>query len=214
MVALGGLWAAGVEEEVQLPGAGVGDGGGLDAEDRADDLGIEDLLRRAVRDEMSIVEHADRVAGPRREVEIVQRDQDRVIGCPHQVEQFELVGDVEMVRRFVEDEHGRVLGEGSGEEHALAFPAGELREVPVGQVAGTDASEGVMCEGDVVVGVATEASAVWDAPEEHEFEDGDLELFAVFLRHDRDASGELSTAERGGGGAVVADCSCRRSIDA
>ena len=63
--------------------------------------------------------------------------------------QLHPAGDVEERRRLVEDEHGRLLGEGAGDEDPLALAVGQLAERSVPQRVDTEAGGGGM--GDVAV---------------------------------------------------------------
>ena len=78
------------------------------------------------------------VGDGRRLVEVVQHDPDRdavhVGQVAHDVEHLDLVAEVEIGRRLVEQEDGRVLGEAAREPHALCLAARERVDRPLRQV--------------------------------------------------------------------------------
>ena len=94
---------------------------------------LEDRPDRALLDEPPGVEHADAVAHPRDDVEVVADEEDRRAELPPQhgdeVEDLRFDRDVEAGRRLVEDEEHRVLGERHRDDHALLHPARQLVRV-------------------------------------------------------------------------------------
>ena len=60
-----------------------------------------------------------------------------------QLEQFELVPDVEVVRGFVEDQQRCVLDERAGHQHPLALAAGQCGERTLRQVLHADPGHGL-----------------------------------------------------------------------
>ena len=46
----------------------------------------------------------------------------------HQIHDLQLVGDIQMIRRFIEDETRCLLRESPRKHHALLLPAGEKRK--------------------------------------------------------------------------------------
>ena len=86
------------------------------------------------------------------EVEVVGRHDDgqAVAGeVGDDQRQLDAPGDVEERRRLVEDEHGRLLGEGAGDEDPLALAVGQLGERPVPQRVDSEAGRRGM--GDALV---------------------------------------------------------------
>ena len=99
---------------------------GVDAEGAAEEGGREDVGGRAVGGEGPAGQHPEAVGEGGGAIEVVERRDD---GSPRgrqrveAVEEVELVADVEVGRRLVEQEEGGVLGEGLGERHPLLLAA-------------------------------------------------------------------------------------------
>src|SRR5699024_4322906 len=98
--------------------------------DLAEDIGGEDVLAGADRADAAPIEQ-DHVVGHRgRMSEIVEDDADgdaMVIGeFAHEVEDLRLVAQVEVIRRFVEQQHTGVLGQAGRQPDTLQLAAGEL----------------------------------------------------------------------------------------
>lgn len=98
---------------------------GADAVDLLDEGGGEHVGGVALGHGAAVAQDEEPVALHRGEVEVVQRDHrgDRQTG--DQVEQVQLVLDVEVVGRLVQQQFARFLGEGAGTLGPLAFAAGE-----------------------------------------------------------------------------------------
>ena len=85
--------------------------------------------------------HGDQVVGVAgREVEVVQHHHDGgaagLVEVGEQVEHLDLVGDVEVRRRLVEQQQVGLLGQGHRDPDPLALAARELVDEPVGEVEG------------------------------------------------------------------------------
>ena len=52
----------------------------------------------------------------------------RQMTLTHQIHDLQLVGDIQMIRRFIQDETRRLLRESTREHHALLLSAGEKRK--------------------------------------------------------------------------------------
>lgn len=91
----------------------------------------EDLQDGTRRHHLALVQHHEVVAEARGQVEVVQDGEGGDAGAADEVEQFEPGADVEVVGEFVQDEQPRALGEGAGQQDALAFAAGQGGVVPV-----------------------------------------------------------------------------------
>ena len=91
-----------------------------------------------MRDEAARLEQGDGVGVGGGQVEAVQRGHDGDTQFPDEFEDVELVADVEVVGGLVEHEQPRLLGQCAGQQHPLAFAAGQLTDppVPVGGQAG------------------------------------------------------------------------------
>ena len=87
-----------------------------DAVHLGQELGVEHLGDGAAAGDPPAVEQHEVVAVRGSEVEVVQDDDDRALETAEQREDLVLVADVEVVRRLVEEEMPRVLGEGASDE--------------------------------------------------------------------------------------------------
>ncbi len=88
----------------------------------------------------AVLHHHDEVAVAGGQVEVVQHHHDGAAALAvepaDQVEHLDLVGEVEVRRGLVEQQHVGVLGQRHRDPGALALTAGQLVERPVAQVAG------------------------------------------------------------------------------
>ena len=105
-----------------------------------------------------------------------------------QVQQVELVLDVEVVGRFVQQQLARLLGEGAGDLRALAFAAG--KRVP--GLAGTVGEPGALQGGAYGLLVRLRrgcpGAAVRDAAEAYDVQDGQLHEGVGMLLDDADGT--------------------------
>ncbi len=96
---------------------------GANAEDPADHILRQHLLRRPRGDDLAFLKHRQPVAEHRRQIEIVQRDDAGDAELRDQRENVELMLDIEMVGRLVEQQFARRLRQRSGNMDALALTA-------------------------------------------------------------------------------------------
>jgi hypothetical protein len=115
--------------------------GGADAIDVRDELFREDFLDRPGGHHLSLVQDHHVIAVHRRQVEVVQCHDAREAQARYQGQEVQLMLDVEVVRRFVEEEFARFLGEGAGDLDPLAFTAGERAPGAVGMAGQPGAGE-------------------------------------------------------------------------
>src|SRR4029079_2498436 len=105
------------------------DHGAGQAEDRLDELAVDDRGWLALRDDLALA-HRDQVRRvAARVVEVVEDGDERPSLLVHlraEVEDLHLVGDVEERRRLVEQQQRRLLRERHSQPDALALAAGEL----------------------------------------------------------------------------------------
>ena len=121
---------------------------GFDAIDVAQHLRPDHLVRGAFVDDRAVAHRHDVVADAGRFIDVVQHHHD---GAPFlavepldEVDDFELVGDVEKGRRFVEQQQRSLLGERHRDPGALPLAAGELIDRAVAQVLHAGQVEGVV----------------------------------------------------------------------
>ena len=103
-----------------------------------DQLRRDDLVRRPLGDDRPVA-HRDEVVGVAAGVvEVVQDEHDRaalaLVEVDEEVEHLDLVGEVEVRRRLVEQHQPGALGERHGDPHPLALAAGQLVDRAAGDV--------------------------------------------------------------------------------
>ena len=90
------------------------------------------------RREATLVEDDRAVGEARGQVEVVEDGEDGEAASRsqplEQLDQRELMRDVEMGRRLVEEEEARLLGESEGDEDALPLPARQLVHPAIGEL--------------------------------------------------------------------------------
>ena len=93
----------------------------------------EDVARRPFLDDASGVQHADALAQPGHQAQVVRDEQDGGVDAPAQlldeVEDLGLHRGVQTRGGLVQHEQVRVRGEGHGDDHALLLTARELEGV-------------------------------------------------------------------------------------
>lgn len=161
------------------------------AVDLGKELGREDVGGRARGGDLAVAQYVETVAVVRGQVEVVQGHQDRRGQSSQGTEDVQLVPDVEVVGRFVQDQQGRLLGQGTGDEHALAFAAGELIEGTVGQVGGVHRGERRPYEAGVFGGVPVQQPLMRGAAHRDDLTHREFELRARLLYHRCHRPGEL-----------------------
>ncbi len=101
-------------------------------------LGRQHVLGEAVGDDPPRVQQDDPVGDGGGLVEVVQDGADGgavlVRQVPDEVEEFDLVPEVEVGGRLVEEQQPGVLGEAAREPHPLELASGEVLGAPFGQV--------------------------------------------------------------------------------
>ena len=119
-----GAVGRGDEADGQGSGGGVSVDGGVDAEGGFDGVGREHLLGRAFGQYLPLGQEDEAVAETGGEVEVVDGGdggEAAVDELADEGEDLELMEDVEVGGRLVEQQDARLLGDGAGEEDALAF---------------------------------------------------------------------------------------------
>src|SRR5690606_7447297 len=155
---------------------------GMDTDVRRDPVhlgqqsGGEHLGGRPGGHDLAVAQHVQTVAVVGGQIQVVQREQHRRGQPPQGTQDVQLVPDVQVVGRFVEDQQRGPLGEGAGDEHPLAFAAGQPVERPVRQVAGADRRQGVADQRRVLGGVAVEEPFVRGAAHRDDLPDRQVEV--------------------------------------
>ncbi len=126
-----------IDESVQIEDPPVFDGPYTSAhtEDGGEQFGRQNVLGCTDVDYLSGVEDGDPVTVLGRETQVVQGDEHSETASGEGAQKFEhaeLVTQVEMIGRFVEQQNLRFLRERTGNRDALAFTAGQCGDVAVG----------------------------------------------------------------------------------
>ena len=131
----------------------------------------------------SIREHEHPIAHCRSQIEVVQCHDHRPVQRPDQIEQFELMPDVEMIGRLVEDEHTGVLRETSGEKHPPTLTAGKRvhRREPV--LDHSDLAQSTIDDGILVLSTDAPGLCMWRAAQTHVLVNQQIGGTLLFLRH-------------------------------
>ncbi len=193
----------------QAAGEGVGVDFDADAVRVGQPLRCQYVCGVAVRDDPPRVQQQDPVGDGGRLVEVVQdgSDGDPVVvrQVPHEVEEFDLVAQVEVVRRLVEQEHARLLGEAAGEPDALELAAGQVFGAPFGEVRDAGHGEGTVDRGPAARVGPAPAAPVRVATEFDDVPHGQSAGRGAALGEQRDVPGELAGAQGQAVGLAVDD---------
>ena len=115
---------------------------------------IENIVRRAVFDNLAGVHDGDLVAHIGNDAQIVcdhdDRHADLVLQIHHQFEDLRLDRHIERGGRFIRDEQLRFAGKGDGDHHPLAHTAGKLMRVllqPLFRLIDADERQQLHCAG-------------------------------------------------------------------
>lgn len=154
--------------------------------ERADVCAAQHFVGGAAVADAAVLHGDDMVGVVRGVVDVVQDDEDgfavvihRLAQVRHQVAR---VVHVEVVQRLIEQDVVGVLGEGHGNQRALALSAGEGVDVGVAQVGEVKVGEGAV--DDVAVVRARAATVVGEAGEGQQLFDGEAAHEAGLLLQD------------------------------
>jgi hypothetical protein len=198
-----GLDAA--RDQVRRPGVGMLDDQDVGAVGAADRLRREHRPGRAGRHHLARGQHVDAVAEQRGQAQVVQRREHGDAEPGDDLEDLNLVMDVEVVGRLVQDEMVGFLGQRPGDQNELLLAAGQGVEPAPGQLLAAHALDRQLDDVAVGVGVAVEGFLVRRPADHHHLPDGEIELAGGFLRDHRDAPRRVLGAQRQHVGAVQQD---------
>ncbi len=137
----------------------------------------------------------------RREIQIVQDDNHglavRLVLTLEQVEDLDLVTQIQVGGRLVEEQDVGLLGESPGDHCPLSLAAAQLTNPAVGMLQQVRAREGVRGEVEVGPFLHLEAPKMRRSAHENDFEDGELEGHLAVLGHDGDPPSQIAPANRG-----------------
>ena len=93
-----------------------------------DTLLRQNLFRPAEGDQLSMLHRCDPVTIHGCDIQVMNGRKHRQMTRAHQIHDLQLVGDIQMIRRFIQDKTRCLLRESPREHHALLLPAGEKRK--------------------------------------------------------------------------------------
>ncbi len=200
-------------DQVRRPGVGVLDDQDVGAVGLADRLGREHRAGRPGRHHLARGQHVDAVAEQCGQAQVVQRREHGDAEPGDDLEDLDLVVDVEVVGRLVQDEMVGFLGQRPCYQNELLLAAGQGVEPAPGQLLAAHPLDRRLDDGAVGVGVAVEGSLVRGPADHHHLPDGEIELAGGLLRHHRDAPRGVLGAQREHVGSVQQDPPGRRRVD-
>ena len=160
-----------------------------------DEIRSQNVLWSSVSNEPSFVqdEYPIREAGSKGEIVDCLDDGSAVVGeCAYAVEKIQLMVDVEMRRRFIQEEDFRILSECLGKPDALVFAARELRKFALLISRKSHGFEGVGRYLMILPGECFEPSAMRRTSEQHQFHHRESERDFLILPYEGQSSGTLS----------------------
>ena len=163
---------------------------GIDPEDLADPIRCEDLARCAICHYPPAVQKDEPGKEVRREAKIVEDREDRgsvaSIEIADELHDLHLMAQIEVDRRLVEDQDGRVLSHCHGEQDELALPHRQLTGVTPKQVADTDSLDGGGDRSSIAGSHAANRMLMGKPTERNDLLDGRGERQDWQLRHNRE----------------------------
>ena len=206
--------AGAARDEVRGAGLGVLDDQDVGAVGLPDDVGGDHGPWRAARGELTAGDQVHGVAEQRGQAEVVDRGQHRDAERRDKLEDLDLVADVEVIGRLVQDQVIGALGDGLGDQHPLLFAAGQRVEAAVRQVlTAADLGHGLFRDGAVGLVVAVEGPLVRGPADHDDLGDGEVEFEGEFLGHHRDPAGGVPGPHRQQVRAVEEHPPGRRAVD-
>src|SRR5919201_1965520 len=149
----------------------------------------------------------------RGESDVVQHGDHGQIARARELADAELVGEVEMRGRLVEQEDVGLLRERHREDDALALAAGELPEGSIREVGRVDVRHGACDRVVIAVGESTEGPRVRRAAERDDLAGREREGRVERLRHQGESPRPLAIRQGADGAAVERHLAARRTHD-
>ena len=134
---------------------------GIDRKGVRDRLSGEDLLGSPEGDHPTGLHHAGPGRKGRGQVDVVQRGDDGDAEAAEQPEDLELMTDVEMVRRLVENEQPGFLRQGAGNQHPLLLAARKAGKLALSQTGQVQMFERMPGDGTILVGPLARATRLF-----------------------------------------------------
>src|SRR5689334_1134564 len=106
--------------------------------------GGERLFGRPAADQLPVGDQVNGVAEQRGEAEVVDGGQDGDAETGDEFQDLDLIADVQVTGRLVQDQVVAALSQGPGDQHPLFLAAGQGVEPAVGQVLTADTLDGLL----------------------------------------------------------------------
>ncbi len=170
---------------------------GAHAEDAGDQRFGQHLLGRACGHDLALLQHGQVVAEHRCQIEIVQRDDGGEAEFGDQGQDIELMLDIEMVGRLVEQQFAWGLGQRPGDMHPLPLAARQCLPELAGAFAHVDAGECFFDRGIVIGCPGGEEAAMRRAAEADDIAHCELRIRRRLLLDESDAAGKDGARKAG-----------------
>ncbi|OEV12827.1 hypothetical protein AN218_06350 [Streptomyces nanshensis] len=167
-------------------------------------------MRLSGRSDPALAQQDEPVAEPGRHGQVVDGDQNGLVGGGQHLHEFQLVSDVQVVERFVQQNSPGLLGQRTGYVGALLFSAGERPPCTGGETGQAHAFEGGV-DHEAVPGVeAVPPVAEGRASQSDHVRDPQLSRGVGGLADEGDVLGDPARPERADVVPVVPDGAVRR----
>src|SRR3990172_11883366 len=148
----------------------------------------------------TLVQHDQPVTVLGRQVEVVERHQHRQASAlaqrPHQVHDLYLVTYIQVGRRFVKQQHFRLLRQRSGNCHSLSLSARKLADKPLGELPDSCRLHRPGSDRHVFIALALKAAQVRRSSHQHHLKYGEGRRQRRILRYDGYQPRQLVTTYR------------------
>jgi hypothetical protein len=162
----------------------------------AHDVGGEHRGRGTRGDNAAAGDEMDGVAEQRGQAEVMDRGQDRHAELGDKLQDLDLIPDIEMISRLVQDQVVGALGDGRSDQDSLLLAPRQRVEAAVGQVRAADLRHRLLRDRPVGLVVAVERPLVRGPADHHHLRDGEVELEGELLADHRDPPGGVLGPER------------------
>ncbi len=164
---------------------------GLDLKGARDGVFRQDLPGRAKALRLAVLQQKQIVTKIDRKIEVMHRDDDGQWQVPDQIEDLELMPDIQMVRRFVEDQKTGLLRQGAGDNDALALAARESAKMTTLEMLKAEPIQGVLDDLPVMLAAGSgKAAPMGYAAQRDDVLNGQGEVAGVLLQNGRDPLGD------------------------
>lgn len=118
----------------------------IDAEDGCDGLCVHQIARRAMGSDLAILEEDKRISVARREVEVVQNQNDGatvlLVELGDEIETIDLMRHIQMIDRFIKADDFGFLRQNHSDPYALELTARERADWPLPKMQNAGAVHG------------------------------------------------------------------------